>query len=132
MQRVEIEFLAGINYNTLLLFYIQYMTIFYMKIPCKALHWLSQQLFFRSARTSWNTFVRPPVRPSVGKKNLDQLYSSINQQRTTANLSDIVWCVSGGVWWCLVVSGGVWWCLDKRITPIFWGRLGFSKIHETP
>ena len=39
MQRVEIEFLAGINYNTLLLFYIQYMTIFYMKIPCKALHW---------------------------------------------------------------------------------------------
>ena len=39
MQKVEIEFLAGINYNTQLLFYIQYMTIFYMKIPCKALHW---------------------------------------------------------------------------------------------
>ena len=56
---------------------------------------------FRSARTSWNTFVRP----SVGKKNLDQLYSSINQQRTTANLSDVVWCVSGGVW---SMSGGVW------------------------
>ena len=64
--------------------------------------------FFRSARTSWNTFVRPSVRPFVGAKNLDQLYSSINQQRTTANLSDIVWCVSGGVWWCLE---HVWWCL---------------------
>ena len=45
------------------------------------------------------------VRSSVGKKNLDQLYCSINHHRTTANLSDIVWCMSGGVWWCLVVSG---------------------------
>ena len=62
---------------------------------------------FRSARTSWITFVRPPVRPSVGKKNLDQLYSSINRQRTTANLSDIVWWCLEHVWWCLVVSGGV-------------------------
>ena len=60
--------------------------------------------FFRSARTSWNMFVRPPVR----KKNLDQLNSSINHHRTTANLSDIVWCMSGGVWWCLDY---VWWCL---------------------
>ena len=59
---------------------------------------------FRSARTSWITFVSPSVRPSVRKKNLDQLYSSINHHRTTANLSDIVWCMSGGVWWCLVVS----------------------------
>ena len=41
------------------------------------------------------------VRPFVRKKNLDQLYSSINHHWTTANLSDIVWCVSGGVWWCL-------------------------------
>ena len=48
------------------------------------------------------------VRPSVRKKNLDQLYSSINHHRTTANLSDIVWCMSGGVWWCLDY---VWWCL---------------------
>ena len=48
------------------------------------------------------------VRPSVGKKNLDQLYSSINHHRTTANLSDIVWCMSGSVWWCLEY---VWWCL---------------------
>ena len=46
------------------------------------------------------SFVRPPV----GAKNLDQLYSSINHHRTTANQSDIVWCMSGGVWWCLVVS----------------------------
>ena len=61
-------------------------------------------ILFRSARTSWITFVRPPV----GKKNLDQLYSSINHHRTTANLSDIVWCMSGGVWWCLDY---VWWCL---------------------
>ena len=37
-------------------------------------------------------------------KNLDQLYSSINHHRTTINLSDIVWCMSG-VWWYLVVSG---------------------------
>ena len=37
------------------------------------------------------------VRPFVGAKNLDQLYSSLNQQRTTANLSDIIGYVSGGV-----------------------------------
>ena len=48
------------------------------------------------------------VSPFVGAKNLDQLYSSINHHRTTANLSDIVWCMSGGVWWCLDY---VWWCL---------------------
>ena len=79
------------------------------------------QSIFRSARTSWITFVRPFARPPVCKKNLDQLYSSINHHRTTANLSHIVWCmsgsclvvsgscllVSGGVW-CM--SGGVWWC----------------------
>ena len=58
-----------------------------------------QHLIFLGPRGPLGTplFARPPV----GKKNLDQLYSSINQQRTTANLSDIVWCVSGGVWWCL-------------------------------
>ena len=33
-------------------------------------------MLFRSARTSWNTFVSSSVRSSVGKKNLDQLYSS--------------------------------------------------------
>ena len=44
------------------------------------------------------------VSSPVGAKNLDQLYSSINHHRTTANQSDIVWCMSGGVWWCLVVS----------------------------
>ena len=33
-------------------------------------------------------FVHSFVRPSVGKKNLDQLYSFINHHRTTANLSD--------------------------------------------
>ena len=72
------------------------------------------KFIFRSARTSWNTFVRSSIRSPVGKKNLDQLYTSINHHRTTANLSDIVWCVSGGVWSmsggsdaCLVVSGGV-------------------------
>ena len=68
-------------------------------------------LIFRSARISWNTFVRlpfpPSVCPSVGKNNMNQLYSSINH-RTTVNLSDIVWCMSGGVW---SMSGGVWWCL---------------------
>ena len=36
---VEIEFLAGINHNTLLVIYIQYMTIFDIIIPCNALHW---------------------------------------------------------------------------------------------
>ena len=40
-------------------------------------------------------------------ENLDQLYSYINHHRTTTNLSDIVWCMSGGVWWCLM---HVWWC----------------------
>ena len=54
------------------------------------------------------SLVRSSVRPSVRKKNLDQLYSSINHHRTTANLSDIVWCMSGGVWWCL---DHVWCCL---------------------
>ena len=51
---------------------------------------------------------------SVRKKNLDQLYSSLNHHRTTANLSDIVWCMSGGVWimsgGVCCMSGGVWWC----------------------
>ena len=42
------------------------------------------------------------------KKNLDQLYSSINHHRTTANLSDIVCCMSGGV---SSMSGSVWRCL---------------------
>ena len=56
-------------------------------------------------------YLRSPVRPSVGAKNLDQLYSSINRQRTTR--TDIVWSLEH-VWWflvvsdaCLVVSGGV-------------------------
>ena len=62
---------------------------------------------FRSATTSWIGTPSFP-RPSVGAKNLDQLYSSINHHRTTANLSDIVWCMSGSVWWCLEY---VWWCL---------------------
>ena len=38
MQREEIKFLAGINLNTLFIKYIPYMTIFYIIIPCKALH----------------------------------------------------------------------------------------------
>ena len=32
-----------------------------------------------------------------------------------ANLSDIVWCMSGGIWWCLDY---VWWCLEH-----VWGCL---------
>ena len=39
MQMVETVFLAGINLNTLFIIHIQHMTIFYNKIPCKALHW---------------------------------------------------------------------------------------------
>ena len=46
----------------------------------------------------------PPLIPVAGwlagwtrAKNLDQLYSYINHHRTTTNLSDIVWCMSGGV-----------------------------------
>ena len=38
MQMVETVFLAGINLNTLFIIHIQHMTIFYNKIPCKALH----------------------------------------------------------------------------------------------
>ena len=49
-----------------------------------------------------------PFRPSVGTKKLDHLYSSINHHRATANLSDIVWCMSGGV---SSISGSVWWCV---------------------
>ena len=45
-----------------------------------------------------------PVAGWTRTKNLDQLYSYINHHRTTANLSDIVWCMSGGVW---IMSGGV-------------------------
>ena len=60
---------------------------------------------FRSARTFWITFVSPSVRP---QKISGSSVSSINHHRTTANLSDIVWCMSGGVWWCLDF---VWWCL---------------------
>ena len=37
---------------------------------------------FRSARTSWDTFVRPSAHLPVGKKNLDQLYSSIYASQT--------------------------------------------------
>ena len=52
----------------------------------------------------------PPlfVRGTVRAKNMDQLYSYLNHHRTTTNLSDFVLCMSGGVWWFLVVSGGVW------------------------
>ena len=32
-------------------------------------------------------------------KNLDQLYRYVNHHKTTTNLSDIVWCMSDGVWW---------------------------------
>ena len=35
----------GVNYNTLFVICIQYMTIFYIIIPCKALHWARQHLF---------------------------------------------------------------------------------------
>ena len=42
MQMVETVFLAGINLNTLFIIHIQHMTIFYNKIPCKALHWGAQ------------------------------------------------------------------------------------------
>ena len=61
---------------------------------------------FRSARTSWNTFVRPSVRPSVrGRKKSGstvQLYKS-----TKDHCQPIRYCLVR-VWWCLVVSGGVW------------------------
>ena len=40
------------------------------------------RVVFRSARTSWNTFVRSSVRSSVGAKNLDQLYSYIYASQT--------------------------------------------------
>ena len=33
--------------------------------------------FFRSARASWNTSVRPSVSPLVRKKNLDHIYTGI-------------------------------------------------------
>ena len=65
----------------------------------------SNYLIFRSARTSCTTVIHPPAR----KENLDQLYSCINHHRTTTNLSDIVWCMSGGVWWCLLVSMYIGW-----------------------
>ena len=38
------------------------------------------------------------ARPPVRAKNLIQLYSYINYHRTAINLSDIVCCMSGGVW----------------------------------
>jgi len=60
---------------------------------------------FRSARTFWITFVSPSVRP---QEKSGSAVSSINHHRTTANLSNIIWCMSGGVWWCLDY---VWWCL---------------------
>ena len=77
-----------------------------------------------------------PLSVVAVRKNLDQLYSSINHHRTTTNLSDIVWCMSGGVpsmsgvvwwylehfWWCLVVSDALmgwccWccWCTDAMM-----------------
>ena len=44
MQMVETVFLAGINLNTLFIIHIQHMTIFYNKIPCKALHCCSLEI----------------------------------------------------------------------------------------
>ena len=71
---------------------------------------LTGKLSFLGPRGALGTpsSARPSVCPSMGKKNLHQLNSSINHHRTTANLSDIVWCMSGSVWWCLE---HVWWCL---------------------
>ena len=72
---------------------------------------LNKKFLFRSARTYCTTVIHPPTRA----KNLDQLYSCMNHHKTTTNLSDIVWCKSGGVWsmsggvWSM--SGGVLWCL---------------------
>ena len=40
-----------------------------------ALYW--RCLFFRSARASWNTSVRPLVSPLVRMKNLDHIYTGI-------------------------------------------------------
>ena len=54
--------------------------------------------------------VRSPVRSPVCKKNLDQLYSSINHQTLSGAwlvVSGGVWIMYGGVWWCLM---HVWWC----------------------
>ena len=50
MQMVETVFLAGINLNTLFIIHIQHMTIFYNKIPCKALHWCESTEFI------WKSF----------------------------------------------------------------------------
>ena len=54
----------------------------------------------------------PPSAVPQEKSGLTvQLYNYINHHRTTANISDIVWSMSSGVWWCLMVSGQVLWCI---------------------
>ena len=62
-------------------------------------------LLFRSARTSWITFVSPPVRGQEKSGSTVQLYKS-----TMDHCQPIIYClvVSGGVW---SMSCGVWWCL---------------------
>ena len=61
-----------------------------------------KHIIFRSARTSCTTsdprgWLAGWLAGWTRAKNLDQLYSYINHHRTTTNLSDIVWCMSGGV-----------------------------------
>ena len=93
---------------------VLFRSVFFLIVVAQIVFFLAA--FFRSARTSWNTLVRPSVR----KKNLDQLYGSINHHRTTASanlketlsgaflvVSGEVWSISGGVWGFLM---HVWWC----------------------
>ena len=95
------------------------------------LQWMSS---FLGPREPLGTpsFVRPFVRPLKGNKNLDQLYSSINHHRTTANPSDQIFSESHHplihddalmqlMRWCTILQ--MCWCThlaDALILLMYW------------
>ena len=77
-------------------------------------------MFLWSVRTSRNTFVHPSAR----KKNLDQLYSSLNQHNTTANPSDHIFSES----WCHPPILFPQDCVnDHNINMLSWGTWSSSN-----
>ena len=70
----------------------------------------TRQWIFRSARASWNTSVRPSVRPLVRKKKLEHLYTGI----------DASWII-----WRFIKP--TWWPQDDTLDP-----LGLPGLPSTP
>ena len=82
MQRVETKFLAGNNLNTLLIIHIQHLTIFYNKIPRKALHWAvlpPSQMVFCFNQQAANTLGESCIHDLKLRPNQERLFQQAKE-----------------------------------------------------